>query len=77
MWECVRKDAGRCGPICEQCQSSKQLCSYQIEWKEMRKKKKGKSTLAPDFGEVREEFEEFWEEVKTELAGIREEMEEM
>ena len=77
MWECVCKDMGRRGPICEQCQSSKQVCSYQIEWKEMWKKKKGKSTLAPDFGKFREEFEEFQEEVKTELAGIREEMEEM
>ena len=43
----------------------------------MQKKKKGKSTSAPDFAEVREEFEEFREEVKAELIGIREEMEGM
>ena len=43
----------------------------------MQKKKKGKSTSAPNFAEVCEEFEEFWEEVKAELVGIREEMEEM
>ena len=76
MWECVRKDTERRGPICEQCQLSKQVCSYQIEWKDVQKKK-GKSTLAPDFAEVHEEFEEFREEVKAELVGIREEMEEM
>ena len=75
MWECVRKETGRCGPICEQCQSSKQVCSYQIEWKEVQKKKKGKSTSATDFSKVCGEFEEFQEEVKAELIGIREEME--
>ena len=77
MWECVHKETGRRGPICKQCQSSKQVCSYQIEWKKVQKKKKGKSTSATDFTEVRGEFEEFWEEVKAELIGIREEMEEM
>ena len=77
MWECVRKEMGRHGPICKQCQLSKQVCSYQIEWKEVQKKKKGKSTSAPDFAKVREEFEEFQEEVKAELIGIREEMEGM
>ena len=74
MWECVRKDTGRRWPICEQCQLSKQVCSYQIEWKDAQKKKKGKSTSARDFAEVREELEEFQEEVKAELVGIREEM---
>ena len=77
MWECVRKDMGRRGPICEQCQLSKQVCSYQIEWKDVQKKKKGKLTLAQDFAEVHEELEEFQEEVKAELVGIRDEMEEM
>ena len=77
MWECVHKETGRHGPICEQCQLSKQVCSYQIEWKEVQRKKKGKSTLATDFTEIRGEFEEFREEVKAELIGIREEMEGM
>ena len=57
MWECMCKDMRRRGLICEQCQLSKQVCSYQVEWKDV--KKKGKLTSARDFAEVREELEEF------------------
>ena len=76
MWECVCKDTGSCRLICEQCQLCKQICSYQVEWKDA-KKKKGKSTSVRDFTKVHKELEEFQEEVKAELVGIREEMEEM
>ena len=77
LWECVCKDTGSRGLICEQCQLHKQVCSYQIEWKNAKEKKKGKSTLARDFAKVHKELGEFQEEVKAELVGIREEMEEM
>ena len=81
MWECMHKDMGSCGPICEQCQLRKQVCSYQVKWKNANEKRKGKSTSARDFADVREELREdlgqFREEVKAELVAIREEMEGM
>ena len=77
LWECVRKDMGNCRLICEQCQLQKQECSYQIKWKAVKEKKKGKATLAMDSADCQGELEEFCTEVKTELVAIREEMEEM
>ena len=81
LWECMCKDMGSCGPICEQCQLHKQVCSYQVEWKNAKEKRKGKSTSVRDFTnvceELREDLGEFQEEVKAELVAIREEMEEM
>ena len=60
----------------------KQECLYQVEWKKAKeKRRKGKLTSVIDFAELceelREDLGEFWEEVKTELNTIREEMEVM